>query len=398
MMIPAPFRADSCRVDKPGRQIIDFGRVIIGNLNCPGPCEDNREFNGGTPNRWQRGQSVRVGWVRNGHGLGGAVRWSIVNVDKNDWRNKQTYAERTFHVECFVQTLVDCGGQCGTDTKRYESNLKIPNSLPDGRYRLQWVWFGGPDPSANGNFGDYYNCVDVVISGGPMANTHNAGNMPTCYTIGTKVGDCAQEPCRTGEPGSFKKINEIPDGKVLGSSLWGGSGSGGGNTNTNNNNNNNNNNGGGNSAPGPFGRWYPLNGRTFNLHPIHVPDLCLDATATHNGADVTIFTCHGRDNQKWTVRDTGNGIQLINKQSGKALDIDAGNNDGQKAQVWDTAGSPNQRFHVRDLGGYEYGLIVDQGGSRFGLDVAAYGKAPGTKVQQWTFTAATNQRWVFTAA
>jgi len=228
MVRPGPFRNVECRVDRPGRQINDFGRIIIGTANCPGPCEDGRGFDAGTPNRFQRGQQISVSWLRNGHGLGGAVRWSIVNVDKNDYNNKNTFNERAFHVECFVQRLVDCGGPCGTDDKRYESTLRIPTSLPDGRYRLQWIWFGGPDPSPNGNFGDYYNCADLYISGGQFEDSYRVANMPTCYTISTRVGECAQEPCRTGEPASHKRINEIPDGKSLGSNLWGGNGGGGG--------------------------------------------------------------------------------------------------------------------------------------------------------------------------
>eukprot|EP01097_Dermamoeba_algensis_P011253 TRINITY_DN863_c0_g1_i3.p2 TRINITY_DN863_c0_g1~~TRINITY_DN863_c0_g1_i3.p2 ORF type:complete len:189 (-),score=60.92 TRINITY_DN863_c0_g1_i3:123-689(-) len=188
-------------------------------------------------------------------------------------------------------------------------------------------------------------------------------------------------------------MQEVPNGKVLSSSLWGGNGGGGSAPNPAPAPNP-----GRDVAPGPFGRFYPSNGKTFQLHALSVPDLCLDAASPGNGAVVYLHKCHDGANQKWTVQDTGNGIILINKQSGRALDIQVGPVAGLKAQLYDRHGGANQKFHIRDMGNYEYGLIVEQGGRTMGLDVEGSGKAPGTRVQQWTYHATPNQRWLFTAA
>jgi len=91
--------------------------------------------------------------------------------------------------------------------------------------------------------------------------------------------------------------------------------------------------------------------------------------------------------------NTGNGFVFVNKQSGKVLDIQM---ESVFAQLWSRGNGANQRFHIRDEGNWEYGLIVDS--SKRGLDVTNWGTHAGARVQEWDYSKQPNQKWIFTPA
>ncbi|MEO8553351.1 MAG: M12 family metallopeptidase [Kofleriaceae bacterium] len=86
------------------------------------------------------------------------------------------------------------------------------------------------------------------------------------------------------------------------------------------------------------------------LHPGHQPTKCYEDLSfmTTNGAAIGQWTCWGGDNQLWIVAPhTGSPgqFEVINKYSGKALDINAvGNFNGARVQQWDHNNGDNQRF------------------------------------------------------
>lgn len=90
--------------------------------------------------------------------------------------------------------------------------------------------------------------------------------------------------------------------------------------------------------------------------------------------------------------DAGTYVQLINRNSGKCLDVqnpnmDAGANVGQ----WACNGQAWQRWQLIDLGNGYY-RIASQNSSRV-LDVNACSTADGGNVQQWTWLNNNCQQW-----
>jgi hypothetical protein len=73
---------------------------------------------------------------------------------------------------------------------------------------------------------------------------------------------------------------------------------------------------------------------------------CLDAkgNGTSNGTVVTIYPCHGRDNQRWTVNTDGT---IRGVQSGRCLDVHGqATAPGSIVELYDCHGGSNQRWQI----------------------------------------------------
>jgi hypothetical protein len=67
------------------------------------------------------------------------------------------------------------------------------------------------------------------------------------------------------------------------------------------------------------------------------------AGSTANGAAVQLYTCNGTGAQQFVLSAAGD---LVNVRANKCVDIKDWNAaDGAKLQIWDCAGSANQKWH-----------------------------------------------------
>lgn len=116
---------------------------------------------------FQRGDKVVVKWARNNHN-GGFIRLGFVPVAK--MFDAHMHARMAFYYGCWEQGLHRCKGvQCGSDLSgvAFRRAIYIPAALPDGKYVLSFLWFGGTDqPRDSSQFGDYSSCAFIHISGG----------------------------------------------------------------------------------------------------------------------------------------------------------------------------------------------------------------------------------------
>jgi aryl-phospho-beta-D-glucosidase BglC (GH1 family) len=92
-----------------------------------------------------------------------------------------------------------------------------------------------------------------------------------------------------------------------------------------------------------------------------------------------------------------NGIyKIVARHSGKALDVTAaGRTNGTNVEQWSYLAGENQKWIVTHLGNNQYSIVGAQSGKA--LDVSGYGTANGTNVQIWTYLAGANQKWTVTA-
>ncbi|MFJ6904536.1 RICIN domain-containing protein [Streptomyces griseoluteus] len=74
-------------------------------------------------------------------------------------------------------------------------------------------------------------------------------------------------------------------------------------------------------------------------------DTCMDVPgAAADGTKVQLFDRNGTDAQVW---QKGAGDTLVNKTSGKCLDVtDMSPADAARLQIWTCTGDPNQHFHA----------------------------------------------------
>ncbi len=124
----------------------------------------------------------------------------------------------------------------------------------------------------------------------------------------------------------------------------------------------------------------------------------LDVTnsSTANGGDVVQWTSGTGNNQKWVVTNMSNGYKLINVNSGKALDVNNSSTaDGGDVIQWTDNGQNNQRWNFVDLGNGYYNLVNVNSGKL--LDVDHSSTADGGNVLQWSSNGGTNQQWQLVA-
>jgi hypothetical protein len=112
-----------------------------------------------------------------------------------------------------------------------------------------------------------------------------------------------------------------------------------------------------------------------------------------DGGDVIQWTCHGRANQQWTVKDLGTGYyELRNVNSGKCLDVyQSGTADGTDVDQWRCNGQSNQQWKFVSASSGIYELRARNSGKC--LDVKGASLLDGANIQQYSCRGVNQQRW-----
>jgi hypothetical protein len=96
----------------------------------------------------------------------------------------------------------------------------------------------------------------------------------------------------------------------------------------------------------------PIRGANLLIHSATNEELCIDARSEPAEAHrmIQLFHCHGRENQRWTFADMGDGSSEILGVGGMCLDVQGrSSGDGTPLQIYPCTGAVNQRFrHLVD--------------------------------------------------
>lgn len=136
-------------------------------------------------------------------------------------------------------------------------------------------------------------------------------------------------------------------------------------------------------------------GRTYEIIAKH-SGKCLDVAgvATHNGANIHQWQCHGGPNQQWTLTEKGGGFYTVTaRHSNKCLDVEGiGTGNGTNISQYDCHGGPNQLWMFTPQGGGYYRVTAKH--SNKCLDVAGGNKNDGDNIHQWDCHGGDNQLWM----
>lgn len=127
---------------------------------------------------------------------------------------------------------------------------------------------------------------------------------------------------------------------------------------------------------------------------------CLDVTgnSTANGAKLQQWACGGSANQKFQLKDLGNGQhQIVVSSSGKCLDITGVSTaNGAAIQQWSCGSGTNQLWKFVSKGTNTYQIQSVSSGKC--LDIASNSTANGAVLQQWSCGSGTNQQFKITGS
>jgi len=171
---------------------------------CLGPCEVTKVQALTPPASIARGDTIQITWPRNNH-AGGFVRYAWAPFDQSDDMavfdsNEQLYTCFEIGSSCGPSDPTNPNG--GDDGAQLNCgySLVVPGYLTDGKWTMQWAWFGGAF-----TLGDYYGCVDYNVAGGPSSNKQGSyfkggdysnPNQPVCKYFSTdRLHNCINEPC-----------------------------------------------------------------------------------------------------------------------------------------------------------------------------------------------------------
>ena len=126
--------------------------------------------------------------------------------------------------------------------------------------------------------------------------------------------------------------------------------------------------------------------RTFGLD--------VEQVSTDNDANVYLWTLGNGDNQKWNVKNLGNGYySLTAVHSGLALDLEgAGTSNGTNVRQHTVNNGPGQQWMLRPTGNGSY-YIVNKNGLY--VDVSSGKVENGSNIQGWTGNGTEAQKWLF---
>lgn len=119
-------------------------------------------------------------------------------------------------------------------------------------------------------------------------------------------------------------------------------------------------------------------------------DRCMDIPggSGNRGAQVALWSCHGGENQRFTVLPGGQ----IKTASGLCLNaLGGGGRDGDRIGVWPCGGGANELWQV-----HSNGAITGINGKC--IDVPNGNSAPGTGLVLWSCNGGNNQRWTVSRA
>ncbi len=159
------------------------------------------------------------------------------------------------------------------------------------------------------------------------------------------------------------------------------------NTNTNNNTNNNTQQSSFNSST-----QYKL----INRNSGKALDIAWGSQ--DNGANVLQYTYNGYNNQKWYLEPTGDGYYYIKSvATGKVVDVSGkSKSNGGDVIQWQKNNGANQQWKIESTGDGYYKLINRNSG--LALDVSGRTTADNGDVIQWSYNGGWNQQWKIEAA
>jgi len=161
------------------------------------------------------------------------------------------------------------------------------------------------------------------------------------------------------------------------------------NTNTNNNNNWNNNTTANNTQQSSFNSntQYKL----INRNSGKALDIAWGSQ--DNGANVLQYTYNGYNNQKWYLEPTGDGYYYLKSvATGKVVDVSGkSKSNGGDVIQWQKNNGTNQQWKIESVGDGYYKLINRNSG--LALDVSGRTTADNGDVIQWSYSGGWNQQW-----
>ncbi|GAA3463798.1 poly(3-hydroxybutyrate) depolymerase [Saccharothrix longispora] len=135
------------------------------------------------------------------------------------------------------------------------------------------------------------------------------------------------------------------------------------------------------------GAWYVLVNRTSGKA------LDLSGSSTADGARITQWMRHDAANQQWQFQDSGGGYYRVkSRHSGKVLDVPGSSTaDGAAIQQWADHGGTNQQFRLADSDGGHVRLIARH--SNKAVEVQGSSTADNANVVQYADHGGANQQW-----
>ena len=141
------------------------------------------------------------------------------------------------------------------------------------------------------------------------------------------------------------------------------------------------------------------NNQLYDLRPSHASNKCADVEggSSADGANVSLFDCHGRGNQLFWAFDWGGGyFALVNSMSGKCLDQVPGSSDGLNVTQWGCHFGDNQLWHPQQAPGSNFFELVNKQSGRV-LEVSGNQSTQnGANVQTWTYDGSGDMKWQLT--
>jgi len=138
---------------------------------CLGPCDVPLNQARTPAVTIARGGAINVQWPRNNH-AGGFIRFAWTQTSNSD--SHASFDSGVQEIHC--HEIGGCGpddasqpnggdsGPSDGSSRACQTTITVPSYLTDGTWTLQWAWFGGAFA-----LGDYYSCIDYVISGGAFS-------------------------------------------------------------------------------------------------------------------------------------------------------------------------------------------------------------------------------------
>ncbi|MFD3654609.1 family 43 glycosylhydrolase [Streptomyces sp. NPDC058620] len=123
---------------------------------------------------------------------------------------------------------------------------------------------------------------------------------------------------------------------------------------------------------------------------------CLDVAGgnTADGTNIAQWTCSGGANQKWRIEDLGDDTsRLVNVATGKVMDTaDCSAADGADLRQWSWLNNNCQKFRLVHTASGDYVRVVNESSGKV-ADVTDCGTANGSDVRQWTWLNNACQQW-----
>ena len=141
------------------------------------------------------------------------------------------------------------------------------------------------------------------------------------------------------------------------------------------------------------------NNQLYDLRPSHALNKCADVEggSTADGANVSLYDCHGRGNQLFWAFDWGGGyFALVNATSGKCLDQVPGTSDGLNVSQWGCHFGDNQLWRAVQAPGSNLFEIINKQSGKV-LEISGYQSTQnGANIQTWSYDGSGDMKWQIT--